>query len=165
MNIHEQSASDLERSAMDLIDLALKLLPEGEGIDLGDQDYDDVTDIIRLRYTLTRIGNAVKEVNRALAIEWEERFDPDEWVELEGNVWSLGTNRKVVYIEGMEEAFGEWVKDQPAEKIAKIMPARSLRVTHMGNAARDTFLDTNAGKDGLKTIKYRSVAAPRKKAM
>lgn len=159
----DMSDERLERETYELINLGLKVVPEGEGMDLTDMDY-TLDDIVRLKVMLTRIRGVCDAAGRALGELWEEEYY-NEATEINGQRWYMGASRKVQFIEGMEEAFGEWLAAQPPEKIVSIVPARTLRVSKMGNAARDTFLDTKEG-NGKRSIQHTDAKLPpRKKAM
>lgn len=158
----DMNDKQIERETDELIELGLKVVPEGEGMNLLDKEY-TLDDIVRLKIRLTRIRGVLDAAGRALGELWEEEY-LGKGTEVNDDYWWMGPTRKVEYIEGMEEAFGEWIKDQTPEQIIAIIPARTLRVSKMGNAARDTFLDTNS--DGKrKSIQHKDIRVPRKKAM
>jgi hypothetical protein len=138
---NEQAMNDkrLEQEALDLIEMAHKLLPEGEGLDLTDREY-IIEDIIRLGRTLSGMRSAIDKINAALAGAWWDEYG-DVALTLDEKHYWLAPPRKVKIQPGMEDAFFDWLKDQDNEIVAAVVPAHSLRVTRIPPVMKDTCLD------------------------
>ena len=147
----------LMREAYDLIEMAELLGPEGEGLDLTDKEY-TLEHIVELRSTLASMRIAIDEVNRALAQTWADEY-LGESVEYGGDDWYLGYAYSTRFIEGMDIKFAEWLKEQPAEKVAKIVRPYAISVTPIGgpdSEIRQTFFDEERTSADLR-IKHRPV--------
>lgn len=145
---------EVRADAHRLIDLAYFLLPEGEGMDLSDEDY-TVGYIAELKAVLGNMRSGIDLVTKALAQVWHE-LDPGAKMLVGNTMYSTGYNTKKVWVHddgGL--AFAKWLKKQPAETVAAIVAPASIRVTPLG-AARNTFLDELKTSDQL-TIKSRKV--------
>lgn len=143
------------KEAHRLIDLATKLLPEDEGMDLTDMEY-EVEDMARLRDKLSSMRHAIDGVNKALAEAWYE-LDPNmmKKVEVDGLGYYLGTNTAWVWMdEGSSLGFAKWLKKQQATLIEAIVPERTVRRTMMPDEVKDTFFRKRTTSESL-TIKNR----------
>lgn len=145
--------AELEKEALELIDLAMRLGPEGEGIDVVDREY-LLEDMIRLKGTLSRIRTATEVANRALAEAWMDQYG-NVAMHLDGDNWWVAHARKVIFQDNMARPFAEWLKAQPVETIEKVVSVASIRVTPLG-AAKDTFLDTKPSS-AHRTIQHKPI--------
>lgn len=140
-----------------LIDLAYFLKPEGEGMDLSDEDY-DIEDIAHLKAILGNMRSSIDMVSHALAIEWNEQ-EPGSKYQVGDIVYSVGHNTKKVWAhndKGM--AFAEWVLEQnDPELLAALIPPSSVRVTPLNSrGVTETFIVKEQTNDTL-TIKSRRI--------
>lgn len=140
-----------------LIDLAYFLKPEGEGMDLSDEDY-DIEDIAHLKAILGNMRSSIDMVSHALAIEWNEQ-EPGSKYQVGDIVYSVGHNTKKVWAhndKGM--AFAEWVLEQnDPELLAALIPPSSVRVTPLNSrGVTETFIVKEKTNDTL-TIKSRRI--------
>lgn len=112
-----------EASLLNLVRLAERLGPEGEGLDLsdiGDLLFDE--DLAALRSKAATMRSAIDEVNRALARTWAERLpDPRAVRILEGGrvarlSWTKPLPR---WIDGTGLAFVDFMLTQAPELIAR----------------------------------------------
>ena len=141
-----------------LIDLATKLLPEGEGLDVSDMEY-KFEDMAKLRDKLSHMRHAIDGVNKALAEAWFEK-DPEqmEKVEVDGLPYYLGVNTAWVWMdETASLGFAKWLKKQPASLIEAIVPERTVRRTMMPDSVKDSFFRKRKTSESV-TIKSRKPA-------
>lgn len=130
------NAKQIKAEAHALIDLAVLLAPEAEGVDLSDKEYTP-QQMAELKDRLSRMRKAIDVVNKGLATEWLAQ-DPEGRVEVDELTYYLGYNSGWVFQDDMSLPFAKWLKKQTAETIEAIVPDRSLRLTPIGDA-RDTF--------------------------
>lgn len=127
--------------ALRLIELAERLAPEGEGLDLTDVEY-TFEEMATLRTLLSSMRGAIDIVNKALAKAWHEE-DPRGYIEMDNVKHWLGITKKNAW--QSEEAplgFAEWLSGQDPELIASILPSSppyGLRLTPIPAPVRDTF--------------------------
>ena len=137
--------------AHELIDLAIMVGPEGEGLDLTDRGF-DVNSIVHLKSVLGNMYSAIQRINKALAQAWEASEDTKAKIVMGEYVYGLGYDTRRDWVHGDNGvAFAKWLKEQDPETIAAILPGggRGLRVTSMG-AARNTFLEESRSSDTVK---------------
>lgn len=140
-----------------LIDLAYFMKPEGEGMDLTDQDY-DIDDIAHLKSILATMRSGIDMVSKALAQDWEQQEPGSRYV-IGDTVYSVGHNtRKVWAHDDNGKAFGKWLLEQnDPELIGAVIPANNVRVTPLNAfGVTDTFIVKEQTNDTL-TIKTRKV--------
>lgn len=140
-----------------LIDLAYFLKPEGEGMDLDDQDY-DIEDIAHLKAILGNMRSSIDMVSHALAVEWDQQ-KPGSKYQVGDIVYSVGHNtRKVWAHDDKGVAFAEWVLEQnDPELLASLIPPNNVRVTPLNaHGVTDTFIVKEQTNDTL-TIKSRRI--------
>lgn len=133
----------------DLIDMAERLGPEGEGLDLTDREY-TFEQMAGLRGRLSRMRKAIDIVNKGLALAWHTK-DPRGYVELENVKHWLGITKKVAWVdEDTPLQFAKWLKKQDANTIALILPSQppyGLRMSPIPEAAKDTFFRKLSGAE------------------
>ena len=149
--------SEISNEALELIRLADKLVPEGEGLDLSDKEY-TVQDLIEIKQELSRMRKSIDETNRALAAAWLNQYGDTgaEWLD---TYYYLGAQRKVRFQPEQDIPFFEWLRTQDADVIAGIVPARTLRVTGMPSGIKDAFLDTSVPELDAKTARIQAQPA------
>ncbi len=141
--------------AFDLIEMALWLDPEGEGLDLTDREY-ELEEIVALRDLLSRMRRGIDITNRALAQAWEADYHGQSY-ETEDEIFYLGKTYHNVFSDD-GTAFAEWLKEQPVEKIRQIVKADSVRVTPIGDkdsVIRQTLFDKKATNDDIRIQRRR----------
>jgi hypothetical protein len=129
---------DLQEHAMSLIKMAQLIGPEGEGLDVSDREY-ELQDFVDLKRTLSTMRTAIDETNRSLAAAWIDQYGEHASVLLDGEYNYLGASKKLKYQPNMEEVFAEWLIQQDAATVARMIPAYGLRKGQVDQAARDTF--------------------------
>jgi len=133
----------------DLIDLAERLEPESEGIDLTDREY-TFEQMAGLRGRLSRMRKAIDIINKGLARAWHDS-DPRGYVELENVKHWLGITKKVAWLDDNAPLlFAMWLRKQDAETIALILPSQppyGLRMSPIPEAAKDTFFRKLSGAE------------------
>ena len=135
--------------AFDLIEMALWLDPEGEGLDLTDREY-ELSDLVALRDLLGRMRKGIDIVNGALAQAWQAEHEGESYEEFD-EIWYLGRTYRTIFTDD-GTAFAEWLKSQPVHKIRQIVKADSIRVTPIGDkdsALRQTLFDKAASGAGV----------------
>ncbi len=136
------------KEAYDLIELARRLLPEDEGIDLTDREY-TFEEMATMRTRLSGMRRAIDIVNKGLARAWHAR-DPKGYVEMENVKHWLGITKRNSWMdEGSPLGFAEWLKKQDAELIASILPSSPtypMRMSPIPAPVRDTFFKKLSGE-------------------
>jgi len=128
-----------------LIDLAERIGPEAEGVDLTDRDY-EFEDMAMLRSRFATMRRAIDIVNKGLAKAWHDK-DPKGFYEDEQMKYWLGFSKKQQWQdpEVSPEGFASWLKEQDVETIAAIVPAYGVRIGKVDPVARATFFDEVKG--------------------
>ncbi len=141
----------VNQQALELLELAIMLGPEDEGIELDDQDY-QLADLVALKNRISKLRGAADIVNRALSRYWKEHYAGEKYEQEHTRYW-VGHSKYIQWAdEGANAAFAEWLKQQPVGKIAGIVGLHGLRVTPMSQAERDTFLDETSQRARYPTI-------------
>ena len=124
----------------ELIDLAERVGPEGEGLDLTDRGY-EFEDMARLRSRFATMRRAIDIVNKALAKAWYDK-DPKGYIELDNLKYWLGASKKQQWQnDDSARGFATWLKKQDVDTIAAIVSPYSVRIGQVDKAARATFFD------------------------
>ena len=125
----------------ELIDLALMLDPEGEGVDLTDREY-TVDDIVALKGMLASTRKGIDIVSAALAQAWHKLYPEVGSYVMGGQSYYLAPNKRVKWqSDGAAIAFASWLSDQSIEQIERIVPAYGVRIGQVQAEARATFFD------------------------
>ncbi len=141
----------IKAEAHRLIDLATLLVPESEGIDLTDNEY-EVQDMARLKDKLSSMRRTIDIINKGLATAWYEK-DEDGRADVDGLEYYLGRNTAWVWQdEDSGLGFAKWLKKQSAETVEAIVPDRSIRIGQVPESARDSFFRKRVTSESL-TIK------------
>lgn len=120
-----------------LLEYARLVTPEGEGLELLDQDF-SLEELTQLRSFLSQTRTAIDVTNRALAQYWAEVYGDESFTD-EVNVWYLGRTKGKRIID--EYSFAAWLKEQPTEKVMALVPGHSIRLTPLTPYERDMFFD------------------------
>ncbi len=141
------SSKELREESESLLNLAQRVGPEGEGLEIDD-DY-EVEEIVQLRSHLSSVRKAVDVVNKGLAKLWLREFPnvrySDEFVE-----WYLGQAKGKKVIE--PDAFYQWLATLDAERLSKIIAVSSIKVGGMTETERMTFLDETPTSQTLRIM-------------
>jgi hypothetical protein len=129
--------NETHASASALIVLAMKTVTEGEPFDLSDQDL-TLEEIVALRSHLASMRTAIDQINKGLAIYWANRY-PHETLETETKVWSLSRPKGKRAVS--EDQLYMWLSTLSYDRLKKLVPVHSLRVSGMTEGERETFLD------------------------
>ena len=137
-----------EKVAFDLMQLADKVAPEGEPLDLTDRDM-TLDELVQLRSQLSSWRKAIDLANKALAKYWDEKFPGQKFDNGYGE-WSVG-NTKMKELVG-DDLFMEFLASKDADGLKRLFtPSRLatvVKVSGMTPAERDTFISevfTDAG--------------------
>lgn len=137
--------TDRLKDALELIELAQRLAPEAEGIDLSDRDY-TMQDIAEIRSLMTSMRSAIDTVHTALAKKWRLEYGYETYDD-GANIWSTGRTKGKKVVD--PEALFAWLATKDADELAKLVPGYSLKVGGMTEAERSTFLDESPANDKL----------------
>ncbi len=144
-NRKETVMSELRMAIAELLDLANRLGPESEGLDLTDRDYTP-QEMVQLRSELSRMRKGIDLVNNALARAWAETH-PHEAYEDETNRWYLGRTKGKKIVD--PSAFYAWLATLDADRLSKLVSAASVKVGGFDEVERSTFLDETPTNDRL----------------
>lgn len=129
--------SSVELQALELIDLAIRLGPEGEGLELADKDY-EMEDLVALKDRLSTMRNAIDIVNRSLASYWWE-FYPNKSYRSRYDFHWLGRTRKKRARN--KAAFYEWLATKNTAQLARLVADYNIKVGGMSKDERSEYLD------------------------
>jgi len=131
---------ELRAEALELIELARKLGPEGEGIEFADREW-TMEELVQLRSHLSAMRTGIDIVNSGLARYWDETF-PGEKFMMDHTEWSVGKTRVRRVVD--PDLFIEWVASLDAEQLATLVNPNRLvtvvKTSGMSPAERDTHL-------------------------
>jgi len=137
----------LGAESSDLLELARKLAPEGERLDLTDREY-TLDELVELRAHLATMRKSIDVVNNGLANYWDEVF-PGELYEDEYKVWWVGKTRQRKAVDG--EMLVGWFSSLDEERVAKMVHpnrlAGILKVSAMTPVERETHLSEEFSKN------------------
>ncbi len=130
---------------LELIELAKRLGPEDEGIDISDREYTQ-EQLAGIRSLLGRTRKAIDIVSASLAIEWDGAHK-GAYYDDGANIWSVGRTKGKKVVD--PAAFFEWLATKDADELSKLVPAREVKVGGMSDAERSTFLDESPTSERL----------------
>jgi len=132
----------VSQQANELIELAMFLGPEDEGMDLTDQDY-ELADLVTLKNRLSGIYKAITVVNAALADYWIRIHTGDEYTTEHDRYYVSGTKEVQWMDDDSPFGFAEWLKEQDVSTIVKVVSLKGLRRSAMPKVIQDTFINTS----------------------
>ncbi len=137
--------TDTHAEMLELIDLAKRLDPEDEGIDISDREYTP-EQMAGIRSLLSTTRKAIDMVGAALAIEWDAEYK-GEYYNDGANIWSVGRTKgkKVIDL----DSFYAWLATKDADEMSKLISATAIKLTGMSDQERSTFLDESPTSDRL----------------
>ena len=153
MTDYSTDMSVTREEAHRLIDLAFLTLPEGEPLDLSDNDY-TIEDIAHLKLILGHLRTGIDVANKALAKLWYEK-DPTARVDIGETEYRVGQESRRVWANDDDgESLGKWLLEQGNPRlIANILPLSSMKTTPLGHYA-DTFVAKEQPEGDVKIIPY-----------
>ena len=140
-------------TTIELLDLARRLGPEGEGLDVSDLDL-SVEDLVEIKSIVGQLRTAGEVVNRALAQEWNDQYK-GQAIDYGKDTYYLGYASKRIFKPGKDIEFAMWLKDQSAEEIRKIVSVNAIRVSPLGrpdSPLREKFFDEERTSDDLRIV-------------
>ena len=137
--------NDITKEMLELIDLAKRLGPEDEGIDISDREYAP-QDMAEMRSLLSSTRKAIDIVGAALANEWDNEHKGVSYDD-GANLWYVARTKGKKVID--PEAFFEWLNTKDAKELTLLVPSYSIKVSGMSDAERTTFLDESPTSDRL----------------
>jgi len=137
--------TDRLKDALELIELARRLAPEAEGIDVSDREY-TMQDIAEIRSLMSTMRSAIDTVHTALAKDWNTRYKGETYDD-GANIWSAGRSKGKKVID--PDALYAWLATKDADELSKLVPAYNIKVGGMSDAERSTFLDERPTNDKL----------------
>ena len=142
--------TDTHEEMLELIDLAKRLGPEDEGIDISDREYTP-EQMAGIRSLLSTTRKAIDVVGAALAIEWDTEYK-GEYYNDGANIRSDGRTKgkKVIHHEDVDA----WLATKDAAEMSRLISASAIKLTGMSEGERSTFLDESPTSDRL-TLKYK----------
>jgi hypothetical protein len=133
------SPIELREMAEHLLDVARRLGPEGESLEV-DEDF-TIEELVQLRSHLSATRKAIDLVNGGLARYWEKHF-PGQQFEDQYLIWYVGKTKVRRAVD--EEMLLEWVAGLNADELAKVVNANRLaailKVSGLSPVERDTLL-------------------------
>ena len=150
--------NETEEMSQRLVKLAMKLMPEDEGIDVSDHDY-SMEQLSSMRSLFSSQRKAIDAVSKALALYWEENHK-DKMFDDGVSDWKVGRTKGKVVID--PDAFYEWLSTMSAQRLSRLISPSSIKVGGFMDAERSTFLDESPTSDRLSLNSkphYRDVSA------
>ena len=139
------SPIELREMAEHLLDIARRIGPEGEGIDL-DEDF-TIDEVVQLRSFLSETRRAIDVVNKGLAQYWTREFGQGTRHEDEFTTWYIGQRKGKKAWD--DDAFYEWLATKDAEELSKLVSVSSIKVSGMTPVERETLLNEEPTDDTL----------------
>ena len=90
-------------TTIELLDLARRIGPEGEGIDVSDLDL-SVEDLVEIKSIVGQLRTAGEVVNRALAQEWNDQYK-GRAIDYGADTYYLGYASKRIFRPGADIEF------------------------------------------------------------
>ena len=137
--------TEAEEMSRHLVKLALRLMPEDEGIDISDHDY-SMEQLASMRSYLSSQRRAIDMVSKSLAIYWGESHK-DKIFDDGVNDWKVGRTKGKRVID--PDMFFEWMSGLSAQRLSKLVSPSSIKVGGFMDAERSTFLDESPTSDKL----------------
>ena len=139
------SSKWIRTEVSELLRLAGRLSPEGEGLDLRDRDYAP-EDMAQLRSYLSTMRRSIDLINSAMAKAWQLDHTDEVWDD-GNNTWKVGRTKGKRIID--EDLFYEWLASKDEDELARLVSATAVKVGGMTPAERETLLDETEVNDRL----------------
>lgn len=134
-----------KREVIELLDLAARLNPEGEGLDLTDREYVP-EDMAALRGLLSSMRSSIDAINGALARAWDQEHEGESYSD-GNNRWWVGRAKKKEWIK--DSGFHKWLETLDADRLATLINPNTIKVGGLTPAERETFFDESQRTDRL----------------
>ena len=131
------SPVELREMAEHLLDLADRIGPEGEGMDVLDEDF-TIDELVQLRSKLSSMRKAIDVVNKALAKYWHDQYT-GQTHDTEYDTWYV-TQRKGKRAWD-DTLFFDWLASKDATELSKLVSVSAVKVSGMSPSERETLLD------------------------
>ncbi len=131
--------------AHELVELAIMVGPEDEGIDVTDLEL-NLEDIVALKNRLSTMRKACDVVNNSLIKHWDETFSGESWTN-EFNRYYVGRTKGKKVIDN--DLFYAWLATLDADRLARIVSTSTIKVGGMNATERATFLDETPATERL----------------
>ena len=128
-----------------LLRLAGRVKPEGEGLDLTDNEY-AMEDMAEIRSLLSTMRSSIDLISAALAVAWDEEFGGKTYDD-GANTWKVGRTKGKRLVD--EDSFYEWMASLEADQLKKLVSVHGIKVGGMTEGERQTFLDESPRNDKL----------------
>lgn len=128
-----------------LLRLAGRVKPEGEGLDLTDNEY-AMEDMAEIRSLLSTMRSSIDLISAALAVAWDEEFGGKTWDD-GASTWKVGRTKGKRLVD--EDSFYEWMASLEADQLKKLVSVHGIKVGGMTEGERQTFLDESPTNDRL----------------
>ena len=128
-----------------LLRLAGRLQPEGEGLDLTDQEY-AMEDMAELRSYLSTMRSSIDIISAALAVAWDEEFGGKSYDD-GTNDWKVGRTKGKQFADA--DGFFQWMSTLDADQLSRLVSVNGIKVSGMSEGERQTFLDESPRTERL----------------
>jgi hypothetical protein len=128
-----------------LLRTAGKVKPEGEGMDITDQEY-AMEDMAEIRSFISSMRSSIDLISGALARAWDEQFGGKSYND-GGQTWKVGRTKGKRFVD--EDAFYEWMATLDADQLKALVSVHGLKVSGLSEGERQTFLDESPTNDKL----------------
>ena len=135
----------LKAEAKRLLELASRLSPEGEGIDLSDMDYTP-EEMAQIRSYLSTMRRSIDAVNSALAKKWRLSNTDEVWDD-GANTWYVSKSKGKSIID--TDMFYKWLASKDSDQLSRLVSATAVKVGGMTPSERETLLDETAVNERL----------------
>ena len=137
------TAKWVKAEAAKLLTLASRLSPEGEGIDLRDNEYSP-EEMAQIRSHLAGMRRSIDAVNNGLARAWQLDNTDEVWDD-GANTWyvSKSKGKRVIDL----DLFYQWLESKDSDQLSRIVSANAIKVGGMTPTERETLLDETAVND------------------
>lgn len=139
----------IDTEVSDLLNIAGRLQPEGEPLDLRDREYTP-EEMAQMRSYLSRQRKSIDLINAALARAWQLDHTDEVWDD-GANEWSVRRAKTRTVIDN--ELFMRYVSDLSLDELEKAFSAgqlgRVIKVRSLGPTMRETLLDETEIHDRL----------------
>jgi hypothetical protein len=129
-----------------LLGTAAKVKPEGEGMDLTDQEY-AMEDMAEIRSFISGMRSSIDLISAALARAWEEQYGEGKTYDDGGRTWKVGHTKGRRLVD--EDMFYAWMASLDADQLRKLVSVHGIKVSGMTEGERQTMLDESPTNDKL----------------
>ena len=135
----------VRQETINLLRLADRVQPEGEGLDLTDQEY-AMEDMSALRSYLSSMRRNIDIINAALAVAWDEEHGGKTYDD-GTNTWKVGRSKTKRFADA--DGFFQWMTTLDADQLSRLVSVNGIKLLGMTEGQRQTFLDESPVNDRL----------------